>query len=165
MLDDPIPIYLLTNITIAMYSNAIASMLIAVTLVAPSLVVALTAQGFVRSVQGGNKFTSTFIIDDIQYHFSGNLYPATQDFTSFNAVLEYESVAQLTAQRPFDGKVGTQDILFQISNGPIISGPLDYPIHPASRVSGAGTWAVNYIWAQDENLSQERPHCRAFLVQ
>ncbi|KAF9188851.1 hypothetical protein BGZ49_003903, partial [Haplosporangium sp. Z 27] len=148
-----------------MYSNAIVRMLIAAILVAPSLVVALKAPGFVRSVGGGSKFTSTFIIDDIQYHFSGYLNPPVQDFSSFNAMLEYTSEVQLTAQRPFDGEVGTRDILFQIANGPTISGPLDYPIHPASRVSGSGYWAQNYIWAQDEDLSQERPHCRAFLAQ
>jgi hypothetical protein len=101
------------------------------------------AQGFIRSVGGGSKFTSTFIVDDIQYHFSGNINPPVQEFSSFNARLEYTSPAQLTTQRPFDGKIGSTDTLFQVQNGPAISGPLDMPIHPASRVSGSGVWAQN----------------------
>lgn len=102
-----------------------------------------SAHGFVRSVQGGRKFTSTFVIDDIQYHFLGIFSPAIRDFSSFNATLTYTSLGQLTATRSFDGKVGTQDIEIRIGNGPEISGPLDAPIHPASRISGNGQWTHN----------------------
>jgi len=57
-----------------------------------------------------------------------------------NATLTYTSTEQLTAQRPFDGQVGTMDLMINIANGPQISGPLDAPIHPVIRVSGSGVW-------------------------
>ncbi|KAH7099313.1 hypothetical protein BKA62DRAFT_641211 [Auriculariales sp. MPI-PUGE-AT-0066] len=100
-----------------------------------------TAHGFVRSVADGAKFTSTFIIDDIQFHYSGNLNPPVQDFSCFNATIMYTDVVQLTAQHPFDGKVGPMDIEFRLANGPEIKGPLDVPMHPATRISGLGVWA------------------------
>ncbi|KAM3445039.1 hypothetical protein NHJ13734_000908 [Beauveria thailandica] len=102
-----------------------------------------TANGFIKGVAGGTQFTSTFIIDDIQYHFSGNFNPAVQDFTSNEAILTYTSVGQLTTHRAFDGKIGTDTISLSIKNGPTIDGPLVLPINPASRVSGRGTWAQN----------------------
>lgn len=102
-----------------------------------------SARGFAKSVAGGDKFTSTFVIDDIQYHFSGTLDPAVQGFHSNEATLEYSSEGQLTTSRDFDGKVGTMDFRFEVANGAKISGPLMMPISPASRVSGRGTWAQN----------------------
>ncbi|KAI1498193.1 hypothetical protein F5X99DRAFT_340329 [Biscogniauxia marginata] len=102
-----------------------------------------SASGFIKGVAGGNKFTSTFVIDDIQYHFSGNFNPAVQEFTCNEATLEYTTLGQLTTQRDWDGKIGTEDISLTIKNGPKISGPLNLPINPASRVSGTGTWAQN----------------------
>ncbi|VUC37266.1 unnamed protein product [Clonostachys rosea] len=102
-----------------------------------------SAPGFIKGIAGGNKFTSTFIIDDIQYHFSGSFDPAVQEFTSNEATLEYSSASQLTTKRDFDGKVGTQDVTITIANGPTIKGPLNLPINPASRISGSGTWAQN----------------------
>ncbi|KAM3429601.1 hypothetical protein MY4824_008177 [Beauveria thailandica] len=102
-----------------------------------------TANGFIKGVAGGNKFTSTFLIDDIQYHFSGNFNPAVQEFSSNEATLTYTTVGQLTTHRDFDGKVGTETISLSIKNGPTIDGPLVLPINPASRVSGSGTWAQN----------------------
>ncbi|RYP76679.1 hypothetical protein DL771_001601 [Monosporascus sp. 5C6A] len=102
-----------------------------------------TANGFIKSVAGGNKFTATFVIDDIQYHFSGNFNPAVQEFTSNEATLTYDSVGQMTTQRDFEGKIGTETITLTVKNGPTINGPLNLPINPASRVSGSGTWAQN----------------------
>lgn len=101
-----------------------------------------SAQGFVKGF-AGNKFIATFVIDDIQYHFSGSLNPAVQDFQSNEATLEYSSQGQLVSTRDFDGKVGTQDLTLNAANGPKISGPLNMPISPASRVSGSGTWSQN----------------------
>ncbi|KAF9203489.1 hypothetical protein BGZ49_006373 [Haplosporangium sp. Z 27] len=148
-----------------MYSNTIVRMLIAVILLAPALVVARTAHGFVRSEAGGSKFTSGFAIDNIGYHFTGHLIPAVQDFSSSVAELEYDSLEQLTSLRTFEGKLEGMEIFLRISNGPTISGSLDVPIHPELSVNGSGTWVLSYIWPQDENWSQERLHCRAFLVQ
>lgn len=102
-----------------------------------------SAQGFIKGVAGGNKFTSTFIIDDIQYHFSGNLSPAVQEFQSNVATLEYPSVGALTTTRDFDGKIGTQDVQLTTQNGAKITGQLELPISPASRVSGTGVWSQN----------------------
>ncbi|KAM3480916.1 hypothetical protein MY8738_004767 [Beauveria namnaoensis] len=102
-----------------------------------------TASGFIKGVAGGNKFTSTFVIDDIQYHFSGSFNPSVQEFTSNEATLKYENLGQLTAQRAFDGKIGTETISLTVKNGPTIEGPLNLPIHPASRVAGNGHWTQN----------------------
>ncbi|KAI1157493.1 hypothetical protein F5B18DRAFT_644874 [Nemania serpens] len=102
-----------------------------------------SASGFIKSVGGGSKFTATFLIDDIQYHFSGNFNPTVQDFTANEASLEYVNLGQLTTLRTIEGKVGTEDISISIKNGPKISGPLNMPINPASRISGTGTWAQN----------------------
>jgi hypothetical protein len=99
-----------------------------------------TAQGFIKSVGGGDKFMSTFVIDGIQYHLSGSFNPAVQPFESNQASLEFDSVEQLTAVRNFEGKVGTQDVQVNLANGAHIKGYLNMPISPASRVSGAGSW-------------------------
>ncbi|PWI64477.1 hypothetical protein PCL_09632 [Purpureocillium lilacinum] len=93
-----------------------------------------TASGFIKSVPGGNKFTACFVIDGIQYHFSGNFNPSVQGFISNEATLDYSTEGQLTTQRDFDGKIGTHDVRFVIANGPTISGRLNMPINPDSRV-------------------------------
>lgn len=99
-----------------------------------------SAYGFIKGVAGGNKFTSTFVIDDIMYQFSGNLSPAVQEFQSDEATLEYSSLDALTTVEDFNGKVGTHSINFSINNGTRINGPLNLPMQPASRVAGSGTW-------------------------
>ncbi|KAI2783763.1 hypothetical protein F4815DRAFT_442017 [Daldinia loculata] len=101
------------------------------------------SNGFIKSLAGGSKFTSTFVIDDIQYHFSGNINPSVQDFVCDRATLQYGSLGELTTQRQCEGKIGTQNIELTIKNGPTIKGPLNSPIDPATRVSGMGTWAQN----------------------
>lgn len=102
-----------------------------------------SARGFIKGIAGGNKFTSTFIIDDIQYHFSGSFSPAVQEFVSNSATLEYESLGSLTSNRDFDGKIGTQSVTLEVVDGPKITGNLELPISPASRVSGTGVWNQN----------------------
>lgn len=103
-----------------------------------------SATRLIKGTAGSNKFTSTFIIDDIQYHYSGSFNPAVQEFVCNAATLEYPSVAALTTTRDFSGKVGTQDITIDIQPGGVkITGKLELPISPASRVSGTGTWNQN----------------------
>ncbi|KAL1839709.1 hypothetical protein VTK73DRAFT_3936 [Phialemonium thermophilum] len=102
-----------------------------------------TAQGFIRGVAGGHRFIASFVIDDIQYAFSGMLNPAVAEFTSREATLTYDSVEQLTSQRNFEGQVGSETVTLTIDNGPRISGPLEPPIYPASAVSGSGMWTQN----------------------
>ncbi|KAL6914726.1 hypothetical protein FSST1_012486 [Fusarium sambucinum] len=99
-----------------------------------------SAQGFIKSVAAGNKFMSVFIIDDIQYHFSGQLQPAVQSFQSNDATLEYNSIDELTTSRDFQGKVGPMDISINLSNGATIKGNLDMPLNQAALASGTGTW-------------------------
>ncbi|KAL6835286.1 hypothetical protein V8C40DRAFT_234068 [Trichoderma camerunense] len=100
-----------------------------------------TAKGFIKSVAGGSKFTATFVIDDIQYTFSGSFNPAVQEFTCNEATLSYSAVGELVNQRAFEGKIGTDDILITVKNGPEIKGPLILPINPAAQVAGMGTWS------------------------
>lgn len=102
-----------------------------------------TASGFVRSAASGTKFTASFTIDDLLYTFAGSLTPSVQEFSCNNAELEYSSVGALTATRSFDGKIGSKDIRISAGNGPKITGTLDSPIHPASTVSGNGSWTQN----------------------
>ncbi|KAI3536399.1 hypothetical protein CTAM01_02606 [Colletotrichum tamarilloi] len=102
-----------------------------------------SARGYIKGVAGGSKFTSTFLIDDVQYHFSGTISPAVPDFTSNEATLEYESLGSLTSNRDFDGTVGTQSITLEVANGTKLTGQFDRPISPASSVSGTGTWSQN----------------------
>ncbi|GAP93233.1 hypothetical protein SAMD00023353_5900510 [Rosellinia necatrix] len=102
-----------------------------------------TADGFIRSLGGGNKFNATFIIDDIQYHFTGNFNPAVNQFTSTGATLDFADIGLLTTQHTFQGAVGPTTISINIQNGPTISAPLDAPISAASSVSGTGSWSQN----------------------
>lgn len=100
-----------------------------------------TAQGFIRTAFGtGSKFSSSFVVDGLNYTFSGTLSPAVQEFMCSNATLTYTSVSQLTASRSFGGRVGTTDVNLVLDNGPTIVGPLDMPISPASSLSGSGIW-------------------------
>ncbi|KAJ4027747.1 hypothetical protein NW756_014538 [Fusarium oxysporum] len=63
-----------------------------------------------------------------------------QEFICNAVTLDYLSVAALTTTRDFSGKVGTQDISIEIQPGGIkITGKLELPISPASRISSTGT--------------------------
>ncbi|KAI1454746.1 hypothetical protein F4805DRAFT_302803 [Annulohypoxylon moriforme] len=99
-----------------------------------------TANGTVKSIPGGTKFASTFVIDGMQYHFSGNLNFSLPDFSSNEATVEYTDLGQLTTQRNFDGQIGPDKLSLNIINGPKIVGSLNMPIDTASRVSGNGMW-------------------------
>ncbi|KAI0849684.1 hypothetical protein F5Y00DRAFT_269082 [Daldinia vernicosa] len=100
-----------------------------------------SAKGYIKSHPGGSKFTATFVLDEINHHFDGNLNPNVQDFTSNVATLEYEDVGQLTGQQQFNGKIGISDITLNLANGPKIAGSLTMPVDPAVTVSGSGTWS------------------------
>ncbi|RGP58863.1 hypothetical protein FLONG3_11354 [Fusarium longipes] len=100
-----------------------------------------TAQGFIKGCY--MDFTSTFIIDDIQYHFSGRLSPPVPEFECPEATLKYESLEALTDERLFDGKIGSSDVNLEVKPGVRITGRLDLPISPAHRVSGEAEWSSN----------------------
>lgn len=102
-----------------------------------------TAKGIINSSKGG-KFVAVFIIDEIQYLFSGNINSNPGAFTVSNAILNYTSVAELTGTRTYNGQVGISTVKFAINNGTSISGAL--PVHnyidPASTVQGSETWSM-----------------------
>ncbi|PNP60579.1 hypothetical protein FNYG_14682 [Fusarium nygamai] len=99
-----------------------------------------SAEGSIQSTHPG-KFTATFSIDGSFYIFSGNVNPPTQNFESHAAILEYNSVESLEGSQQFTGTIGSGDeASFKFDDGTVIKGPLDIPVNPASRVSGAGTW-------------------------
>ncbi|KAG9251963.1 uncharacterized protein F5Z01DRAFT_259407 [Emericellopsis atlantica] len=100
-----------------------------------------SAPGFVKSVTGGSKFIATFIIDDIQFHFSGNLDLPVEEFTCNEASLEYGDMEQLATRQNFDGEVGTEELQLTLSNGPKITGSFMFPINSASNISGSGMWS------------------------
>jgi hypothetical protein len=101
-----------------------------------------TAVGFVKAISG-TKAMASFIIDDIQYTFSCNIDPNVQPFQSYNAVLTYSDMRDLTAARDWNGQVGSSKVKMNISNGPSIEGSLDMPVSPASVVVGTGVWTQN----------------------
>lgn len=102
-----------------------------------------TAPGFVKATSSGTKFVASFIIDDILYNYAGSVNPSVQNFSCNNATLTYTSLGQLTTTRTYEGKIGTSTIKLTLANGPVIEGPLDMPIAPASTVSGNAVWTQN----------------------
>ncbi|KAF9200914.1 hypothetical protein BGZ49_008857, partial [Haplosporangium sp. Z 27] len=141
-----------------MYSNAIVRMLIAVILLVPALVVALEARGFVRSIDDDADFIAVFTIDDTRFYFRGYLTPPIP-ILSKNAKLTYDGIEQLVDSRDLNGEITNNNIFLRFGNGPVISGIIDGRGYPKIPLSGSG------FWDQDKNWSQERPHCRALLVQ
>lgn len=102
-----------------------------------------TAEGFIKATSSGTKLVTTFIIDDIEYSYAGSVNSSLQGFVSSHATLTYSSLGQLTTTRDYEGKVGTSTVRLALANGPIIEGPLDIPIAPASTVSGNAVWTQN----------------------
>ncbi|KAF7342211.1 hypothetical protein MVEN_01809000 [Mycena venus] len=96
------------------------------------------------SSQNGSKFVATFIIDEIQYIYSGSLNPNAGAFNVTKATLTYDSTDDLTSTRSYTGQVGISKVTLNIRNGPVAAGPLpdDGLIDPASTVSGTGTWTT-----------------------
>ena len=102
-----------------------------------------SAKGNIVSLNG-SKFITTFIIDEIQYIFSGSIDPNPGKFNVSKAVLKYDSTDDLTGTHSFSGQVGITKVIFNIKNGPVASGPLpdDGQVDPASTVTGSGTWTT-----------------------
>ncbi|KAF7342221.1 hypothetical protein MVEN_01810000 [Mycena venus] len=102
-----------------------------------------SANGSIVS-HNGSKFVATFIIDEIQYVYSGNVNPNPGAFNVTKATLTYDSTADLTGTHSFTGQVGISKVTFNIRNGPVAGGPLPDNGHvdPASTVDGSGTWTT-----------------------
>ncbi|KAF9535171.1 hypothetical protein CPB83DRAFT_843599 [Crepidotus variabilis] len=97
-------------------------------------------EGFIQTTQEGTHFLATFVIKDAEYNFSGRISSNTQQWKCKPAFLEYETLAQLTSTRPFDGKIGRRKVELKISNGPKIVGYVLLPLEEGSSVSGNGMW-------------------------
>ncbi|KAF8897994.1 hypothetical protein CPB84DRAFT_1748012 [Gymnopilus junonius] len=102
-----------------------------------------TAKGNIIS-QNGAKFVATFIIDEIQYIFSGNTNHNPGAFSVTKATLNYDSKDQLTSTHSYLGQVGITKVTFNVKNGPTAAGPLpdNRQVDPASTVDGSGTWTT-----------------------
>ena len=102
-----------------------------------------TAKGTVASLNG-SKFVATFIIDEIQYIYAGNVDPNPGPFKVNNAVLTYTETSDLTTTRSYTGQVGISKIKFTLRNSVTITGDLpdNNQVDPASTVSGSGTWTT-----------------------
>jgi hypothetical protein len=98
-----------------------------------------TAKGFVTSTSHST-FIATFLVNDLQYIYAGNISPSVQSFACNNAILTYTSAEDLVASRGWSGKIGMENVTMNIVNGPSITGPLDMPISPASVANGSGIW-------------------------
>ena len=103
----------------------------------------MSAKGTVVSLNG-SKFVATFIIDEIQYIYSGNVNPNPGPFKVNNATLTYSDVSDLTTTRSYTGQVGISKIKFTLKNGVTITGDLpdNNQVDPASTVDGSGTWTT-----------------------
>jgi hypothetical protein len=102
-----------------------------------------SVKGTISSLNG-SKFVATFIIDEIQYIYSGNLNPNPGKFSVTKATLNYDDTDQLTGTHSYTGQVGISKVTFNIKNGPVAAGPLpdSGQIDPASTVDGSGTWTT-----------------------
>ena len=102
-----------------------------------------TAKGNIVSLNG-SKFVATFIIDEIQYIFSGNVAPNPGAFNVTKATLNYDSKDLLTGTHSYTGQVGITTVTLKIKNGPAAEGALpdNGQVDPASTVSGSGTWTT-----------------------
>ena len=102
-----------------------------------------TARGSISSLNG-SKFVATFIIDEIQYIYSGIVNPNPGKFNVSKATLTYDDKDELTGTRSYVGQVGISKVTFNIKNGPVAGGPLpdNGLVDPASTVDGSGTWTT-----------------------
>ena len=101
---------------------------------------AQTATGKIESTDGKN-FTATFVINSVDTTYNATVAPAMQPFSSNNAKLMYNAMSDLTAERSYKGRIGTDDFMLTLENGPVMSGKLNAPgINPASLVGGKGKW-------------------------
>ncbi|KAF5227930.1 hypothetical protein FAUST_11448 [Fusarium austroamericanum] len=89
------------------------------------------------------KMILTFIVDDVQFTFVGNMNPAMPPFNANQVTLTYNSVDELSSNASFDGQIGPNNFKLNLSNGVTAKGDLDFPLSPASIVSGSGTWMQN----------------------
>ncbi|EKJ70872.1 hypothetical protein FPSE_08923 [Fusarium pseudograminearum CS3096] len=92
---------------------------------------------------GANKITLTFSVDGVQFTFVGVMDPAMPPFNANQVTLTYNSVNELSSTVSFDGKIGPEHFRLNLSNGVTAKGDLDFPLSPASLVSGSGTWTQN----------------------
>ncbi|PPQ76201.1 hypothetical protein CVT26_009098 [Gymnopilus dilepis] len=114
-----------------------------------------TADGYIKSSASGSRFTATFIIDGIQYHFSGSLGIAMQPFTCNNAMVTFSKLKSLTSTREYEGRIGERSVNLTIGNGVKISGDLDMPISPANSVAGVGAWTTDFsaVWIRSSQAT------------
>lgn len=61
-------------------------------------------------------------------------------WSSNDATLEYGRLEELTSKRDVSGKVGSHNFVFEAENGPKITGNLNMPLSPVSRIEGSATW-------------------------
>ncbi|KAM0301544.1 hypothetical protein ACHAPM_005774 [Fusarium culmorum] len=89
---------------------------------------------------GATRMALTFIVDDVQFTFVGVMNLAMPPFNANQVILTYNSVDELSSNVSFDGKIGPENFKLNLSNGVTAEGDLDFPLSPASVVSGSGTW-------------------------
>lgn len=101
-----------------------------------------TAPGILTLI-GSNRMTLTFIIDDVQFTFMGNINPAMPPFNANQVTLTYNRVDELSSTVSFEGQIGPNNFKLNLENGVTAKGDLDFPVSPASRISGSGMWSQN----------------------
>ncbi|ESU13927.1 hypothetical protein FGSG_07647 [Fusarium graminearum PH-1] len=96
-----------------------------------------TAPG-ILTLTGSNRMTLTFIIDDVHFTLTGNINPAMPPFKANQVILTYNNVHELSSTVSFEGQIGPNNFKLNLENGVTAEGYLDFPISPASRISGSG---------------------------
>ncbi|KAK6538832.1 hypothetical protein TWF694_010397 [Orbilia ellipsospora] len=101
-----------------------------------------SGSGIVRSGPG-DIFTAMFVIDDVQYSFTGKTSTEGEEFGCWKASLEFEDIQALQGDGTFEAEVGEQELSIVFANGPKITGTLQDPIIPKAIVKGQGHWITN----------------------
>lgn len=99
-----------------------------------------TVSGFLKVAHTGNKFTASFIIEDIMFTAAGAFTPSVPHFDSQPITLTYDNIIQITAIREFTGTVGVADVKIRFANGPALNGPIDPAVDPPVQVVGRVNW-------------------------
>ncbi|KAK3823865.1 MAG: hypothetical protein JOS17DRAFT_752431 [Linnemannia elongata] len=98
--------------------------------------------GTFRVASPGSTFTSTFVINEIAYSFTGSFGGTSVEPCNGVVMLTYAKLEDLTSSRNFNGVIGKTSAKLILTNNVEISGSLDNPIMVANSVTGTGRWGV-----------------------
>jgi hypothetical protein len=100
-----------------------------------------TAKGSIkRDDVDATKFTSTFLVDGIEFHFNGAFDFPVPEFDYNSATLTYEDGAGFGGPGEFIGMFGPENIELNLQNGERITGNEEIPTVLGDQILGRGIW-------------------------